>query len=190
MLAHAEECVDTCLNISGCRCLRSEVWDGFLSNCILLVVQGKGYMGGVLKIYNWSSAGRSQSPTKKKKSRRGRNWTIKLWSVPLVQLHHLSQKYKPSWTRSVTWWVLGLEVMATASMVEWIIPRGATFSCLTVEGLFFSLMSWLSNELTNVGSLLFATNYWMSVLMHGWIWIFVTRLFGDLFPLFQSCPWD
>ena len=30
-------------------------------------------------------------------------------------------------------------------------------------------MSWLSNEPTNVGSLLFATNYWMSVLMHGWM---------------------
>ena len=48
-------------------------------------------------------------------------------------------------------------------------------------------MSWLSNEPTNVGSLLFATNYWTSVLMHGWIQIFVTRLFGDIFRLFQSC---
>ena len=32
---------------------------------------------------------------------------------------------------------------------------------------FFTLISWLNNEPTNVGSLLFATNYWMSVLMHG-----------------------
>ena len=48
-------------------------------------------------------------------------------------------------------------------------------------------MSWLSNEPTNDGLLLFATNYWTSILMHGWIWIFVTRLFGDLFRLFQSC---
>ena len=54
----------------------------------------------------------------------------------------------------------------------------------------FTLMSWLSNELKNVGSLLFATNYWTSILMHGWIRIFVTRLFGDLFRLFQSCPCD
>ena len=28
-------------------------------------------------------------------------------------------------------------------------------------------MSWLSNEPTNVGSLLFATNYWTSILLHG-----------------------
>ena len=52
----------------------------------------------------------------------------------------------------------------------------------------FTLMSWLSNEPTNVGSLLFATNYWTSVLMHVWIRIFVTRLLGDLFRLFQSLP--
>ena len=51
-------------------------------------------------------------------------------------------------------------------------------------------MSLPSNEPTNVGSLFFATNYWMSVLMHGLIRIFVTRLFGDLFCLFQSCPCD
>ena len=49
-------------------------------------------------------------------------------------------------------------------------------------------MSWLGNEPTDVGSLLFATNYWTSVLMHGWIRIFVTQLFGDIFRLFQSCP--
>ena len=51
-------------------------------------------------------------------------------------------------------------------------------------------MSWLSNEPTNVGSLLFATNYWTSFLMHSWIWIFVTGLFSDLFCLFHSYPWD
>ena len=51
----------------------------------------------------------------------------------------------------------------------------------------FTLMSWIINEPTNVGSLLFSTNYWTSVLMHGWIWIFVTRLFVDLFRLFQYC---
>ena len=33
----------------------------------------------------------------------------------------------------------------------------------------FTLLIWLSNEPTNVGSLLFATNYWTSVLMHGWM---------------------
>ena len=60
--------------------------------------------------------------------------------------------------------------------------------CSCCRRAIFTLMSWLSNEPTNVGSLLFATNYWTYVLMHGWTRIFVTRLFGDLFRLFQSCP--
>ena len=55
---------------------------------------------------------------------------------------------------------------------------------------FFTPMSWLSNEPANFGPLLSATNYWTYVLMRGWIQIFVTRLFGDLFRLFQSCPCD
>ena len=37
----------------------------------------------------------------------------------------------------------------------------------------FTLISWLSNEPTNVGSLLFATNYWTSVFMHAWMTSFL-----------------
>ena len=33
----------------------------------------------------------------------------------------------------------------------------------------FNLMSGLSNEPTNVGSILFATSYWTSFLMHSWM---------------------
>ena len=64
------------------------------------------------------------------------------------------------------------------------LPRSRSQCCREI----FTLMSWLSNEPKNVCSLLFATNYWTSVLMHVWIRIFVTRLFGNLFCLFQYCP--
>ena len=49
---------------------------------------------------------------------------------------------------------------------QWILGGILPAECWRVV---FTLMSWLSNEPTNVGSLLFASNYWMSVLMHGWM---------------------
>ena len=45
-----------------------------------------------------------------------------------------------------------------------VVTRETRKTCWRVE---ITLISWLSNEPTNVGSLLFATNYWTSVLMHG-----------------------
>ena len=51
-------------------------------------------------------------------------------------------------------------------------------------------MSWLSNEPMNAGSLLFATNYWTSVLMHGCMKYLRHTTICVIFRLFQSCPYD
>ena len=48
MFSHAEEDVDARLNRAGCCQLRSDVRDRFSPDRIILVVQGKDYMGGVL----------------------------------------------------------------------------------------------------------------------------------------------
>ena len=95
--------------------------------------------------------------------------------------------WKPNRRHPFCWWLRhnrGLDNWHSNICIRFPIM---SISCWRVV---FTLMSWLSNEPTNVGSLLFATNYWTSVLMHGWMRIFVTRLFGDLFRLFQSCPHD
>ena len=53
MFLHAEEDVDSCSNWLGFCLLRSEVQDGLPTDRILLVVQGKDDLGGVLEIFNW-----------------------------------------------------------------------------------------------------------------------------------------
>ena len=52
MFLHAEEDVDTCLNWGGCCQLRSKMRDGFPLDFVLLVVQGKDNLDGVLEVFN------------------------------------------------------------------------------------------------------------------------------------------
>ena len=64
MFVHAEEDVDTRSNRAGCFRLRLKVRDRFPSNCILLVVQGKDDLGGLLEIFDWGDSWEESIPNK------------------------------------------------------------------------------------------------------------------------------
>ena len=64
MFLHAEEDVDTRSNRSGCCRLISEVRYRFPSNFILMVVQGKDNLGGVLEIFDWGVGWEGSIPNK------------------------------------------------------------------------------------------------------------------------------
>ena len=71
MFVHAEEDVDACSNRAGCCRLRLEVRDGFPLDCILLVVQGKDDLGGVLEIFDWGISWEESIPNGEEKVQEG-----------------------------------------------------------------------------------------------------------------------
>ena len=56
--------------------------DGFTADGILLIVEGDDILGGIPEILGGGgSLGGINSPAKNRNSTRGRNWTVRQWTV-------------------------------------------------------------------------------------------------------------
>ena len=52
MFLHAEEDVGACLDWAGCRGIQSELRYGLTSNGIIMILQGKDNICGILEVLN------------------------------------------------------------------------------------------------------------------------------------------